>query len=220
MAHESALVMFVLLLLLGIAGGTFVALVWRETSTRRSVALAEWARASGFYSNPLAKLRPPPPLERFGTNLRIRHCLSSATATVVSFTTDRLPANPDAPVDLNAAPPMPPQFHALIWAVKSDWPAIALRPTAAPAALSDLLHLPSQAARYGTLRFVIFSDHRRTAHIVASSRLRGLLPADIGLLLIGNYLLLDFSSRPFDGIELNRMIVIAEQIVSHMPAIN
>ena len=45
----------------------------------------------------------------------------------------------------------------------------------------------------------------------------GLLPADVGLLLYGPRLVLDFSGRPFDTIEFERMIVVAKQIVDHLP---
>jgi len=220
MAQPSAFVMLILLLLLGLAGGVFLVLTWRETSARRSVELAEWARATGYYSNPLARLRPPQPLHRFGEHLRIRNCfVSTINRTLVEFTTDRLPLNPDPTADPATAPPMPPRFHALICPVEADWPAVALRPSSAAAVLSDLLHLPSQAARFGTQRFVVCSDHRATARVLADSRVRGLLPADIGLLLLGRYLVLDFTHRPFDGIEFNRMIAIAEQVIAHLPSV-
>lgn len=228
MAGPSALVMLILFLLLAIAGCTYFALVWRETSARRAVALDEWAQATGFYFNPLAKLRPPHPLERFGAGVRVKHCLVSIStkASVVEFLAPA-PAPSSVPSpgtagsaepDPNAVPVPPPRYHVLIWPVESDWPAIALRPVAAATALSDVLPLPSQATRYGSQRFVIHTDHRTTAKNVADSRVRGLLPADIGLILIGRFMLLDFSFRPFDGIEFNRMIAIAKQVLAHLPA--
>ncbi|QOV88570.1 hypothetical protein [Humisphaera borealis] len=215
MAGPSALVVFILLLLLAIAGCTYFALVWRETSARRAVALAEWAQATGFYFNPLAKLRPPRPFERFGTGVRIRNCLVSSKATVVEFSVDS-PAKATVADDPAAMPSH--RFNVLVWPVESDWPAIALRPAAAATSLSDILSLPSQAARFGSHRFVIHTDHRTTGKHLADSRVRGLLPADIGLLLLGRYMILDFSCRPFDGIEFNRMIAIAQQVLSHLPA--
>ena len=48
--------------------------------------------------------------------------------------------------------------------------------------------------------------------------LRSLLPADVGLLLIGRQLLLDFSDRPFDSIEFGRMMSLTDQLVKHLPA--
>lgn len=207
MTGPSAVVLVVLLLLLAIAGGTFYALVWRETSARRSVALEEWAQATGFYSNPLAKLRAPHPLERFGKSVHVRRCYVSPSATVVEFTVDPPPGSVAAATT----------FHVLIWPVESDWPAVALRPVLATLALSDMLPLPSQAAKFGSHRFVIHTDHRSTGAHLATSRIGGLMPADIGLILIGRHMLVDFSCRPFDGIEFNRMISVAKQVVAHLP---
>jgi hypothetical protein len=44
-----------------------------------------------------------------------------------------------------------------------------------------------------------------------------LLPPDVGLLLAGENLVLDFSTRPFDPLELQRVDALAEQIVMHLP---
>ena len=209
MAGPSAVVLSVLLLLLGVTAGAFSLLVWRETSARRAVALAEWARASGFYHNPLARLRPPAPLDRFGRGVRVRNCYVSTKAAVVDFAVDRPPAA--------AVRPAARARHALVWPVSADWPAVGLRPTAAVDSLVDLLAVPPQPARFGTERFVVYAADRRAADAVAASHLRGLLPADIGLVLVGKHLVLDFSDRPFDGIEFNRMIAVAEQLAKHLP---
>lgn len=210
MTQPSAVVLVILFLLLTIAGGTFYALIWRETSARRTVALEEWAQATGFFSNPLAKLRTPHPLERFGAGVRVKRCFVSPKATVVEFSVE-------SPAEAATSPNPPPSFHLLIWPVESDWPAVALRPVQANSVISDLLPLPSQAARFGSHRFVIHTDHRTTGSHLAESRVRGLLPADIGLLLMGRHLIVDFSCRPFDGIEFNRMIEVAKQVVAHLP---
>ena len=50
------------------------------------------------------------------------------------------------------------------------------------------------------------------------SHLRALLPPDVGLLLHGEHLVLDFSARHFDALELSRMLALADQIVAHVPA--
>jgi hypothetical protein len=52
---------------------------------------------------------------------------------------------------------------------------------------------------------------------LSKSQARALLPPDIGMLLHGQYMVLDFSSRPFDGIELGRMVALAEQLEQHIP---
>jgi hypothetical protein len=223
MAGPSALVLSALLLLLGVSAGAFSLLVWRETSARRSVALAEWARASGFYHNPLARLRPPAPLDQFGRGVRVRACYVSTRAAVVDFVADRPPAAsvspPTDPAGTATVRPNGRVRHALVWPVQADWPTVGLRPTGAVDSLVDLLPVPAQPARFGTERFVVYAGDRRAADAVAASHLRGLLPADIGLILAGKHLVLDFSDRPFDGIEFNRMIAVAEQMVAHLPVV-
>ncbi|HEX8911338.1 MAG TPA: hypothetical protein VF796_03185, partial [Humisphaera sp.] len=57
----------------------------------------------------------------------------------------------------------------------------------------------------------------RVATTLATSSVRGLLPPDVGLLLVGRHLVLEFSDRPFDAIEFNRMIAVAGQVVAHLP---
>ena len=78
------------------------------------------------------------------------------------------------------------------------------------------LQLP--APRAGE-RFTIFGSDSAAAAALSASSARALLPPDVGLLLHGNELVLDFSDRPFDSIEFERMLVIADQIVSHLPSL-
>lgn len=73
--------------------------------------------------------------------------------------------------------------------------------------------------RLGSIdRFVVFGTASEQAATLSESFSRALLPPDIGLLLHGPWLILDFSSRHFDVIEFNRMLALAEQIVVHLPA--
>ena len=44
--------------------------------------------------------------------------------------------------------------------------------------------------------------------------LMALLPHDLGLVLQGRRLILDFSTRPFDGIELSRIVALVEQLAA------
>src|SRR5256885_1785346 len=62
------------------------------------------------------------------------------------------------------------------------------------------------------------NDRRRAALAMATSPVRGLLPPDVGMLVHGPYVTLDFSRRPFDTIEFERMLVVMEQLVTHLPA--
>jgi hypothetical protein len=66
-------------------------------------------------------------------------------------------------------------------------------------------------------RFVVFGSDSHAARILSKSEARALLPPDIGLILHGQHLVLDFSARPFDGIELGRMVALADQLAGHLP---
>jgi len=66
-------------------------------------------------------------------------------------------------------------------------------------------------------RFTLYGEQATAARAVASSALRGLLPPDIGLVLLDHYLMLDFSARPFDPLELERLDDLAEQLTVNLP---
>jgi hypothetical protein len=68
-------------------------------------------------------------------------------------------------------------------------------------------------------RYLVVGVDKSAARVLARSSIRGLLPADVGLLLHGRELLLDFSTRRFDEIEFGRMIALADQLVANLPAI-
>jgi hypothetical protein len=54
-------------------------------------------------------------------------------------------------------------------------------------------------------RFVVRGlDHASARSLVATSAM-SILPADVGLIVSGAYIILDFSHRPFDPIEFERM---------------
>jgi hypothetical protein len=70
-----------------------------------------------------------------------------------------------------------------------------------------------------TDRFIVFGTDSAAARALSKSHARALLPPDVGLLLHGRHVVLDFSTRPFDGIELGRMVALAEQLVQHLPVV-
>lgn len=213
MAIPSALVLLGLFLLLGVSVTMYWVLVWRETSNRRWSAIAEWARASGYYSNPLAKLRPPAPLQKLGAGVRVQICLVNPRSTFLDFVVESAPATLDGQL------PSHHHWHTLVWPVETEWPTLGLRPATANHSMLDLLTLQSHPHLQGSERFVVHAESRKVAAVIADSSLRGLLPPDVGLLLMGRHLLLDFSQRPFDEIEFNRMIAVAEQLAQHLPTL-
>lgn len=213
MAEPSIIVLLVLFLLLVTTTVTFWWLVTRESTNRRQILMYEWARSMRFRILPRATHPPPLPLEMLPNAPRLIEGLVGQRCTLARFRTLVEPPEPAA----NPAPPVPPrQWHVLIWPVSSQWPTTALRPASATRSLADLLNLPPQLTE-GTQRFTVCSADRGAARALGRSSARGLLPADIGLLLIGRYLLLDFSDRPFDSVEFTRMMAVAEQIVGQLP---
>jgi hypothetical protein len=91
-----------------------------------------------------------------------------------------------------------------------------LRPSGAASSALDLFSLGSFPTM-GTERFTAFGTDSAAARAVTKSMLRSLLPPDIGLLLHGRHLVLDFSARPFDAIELSRVAALSDQLASHLP---
>ena len=53
----------------------------------------------------------------------------------------------------------------------------------------------------------------------AQTNIPGLLPADVGLVLLRGWVILEFGARPFDPIELDRMLPLVKQIAERLPTL-
>ncbi|HZZ42821.1 MAG TPA: hypothetical protein VFE58_07775 [Tepidisphaeraceae bacterium] len=107
----------------------------------------------------------------------------------------------------------------LIVRTDMDWPGSALRSVrAGDSIMDDLREFRAYPALPGGERFVTLGTTIRAGKILANSSLRTLLPPDLSVLLQGPWLLLDFSSRPFDTLEFSRLLPLANQLVGHLPA--
>jgi hypothetical protein len=213
----SPLIALCLIVVLGASAAMYWLLVRRATSRRQWVSLAEWARESGFRVGRHAaggEVILPPPLDVLGTaRIAIRSQLTGERATIL----EAQPA--DAP---EAAPGVhPPLLHLLVRKLEAAWPPTALRPAhAAPGeSVIDLFSLGSFPLMGAGHRFTVYGADAAAARALAESSVRALLPQDVGLLLHGQHLVLDFSSRPFDGLEFNRMIAVVEQLLAHLPGV-
>ena len=82
---------------------------------------------------------------------------------------------------------------------------------------SVYLPISSLYATWPGERFLLHGQQRLATRILGKSHLRALLPPDVALLLAERCMVLDFSSRPFDGLELARMDELAEQLLAHLP---
>jgi hypothetical protein len=90
----------------------------------------------------------------------------------------------------------------------------ALRPVTTPKgeSLVDLVGLEPYPAVAPGNRFVVHAFEPSAARALAEGAARGLLPPDVGLIFLDDKLILDFSARPFDTIEFERMLAVAAQI--------
>jgi hypothetical protein len=186
--------------------------VQRWTYNRNWVALGDWANRNGFRLHrakrawvpaPLAELTLPPP---------------NALVSMVGRRTQLLQM--DTPADSARGGDGPaPRWNVLVCDVEEYWPATALRPAAHERSLVDLFQLASFPALTASDRFTVHGADAPAARAVVGSMLMALLPQDLGLVLIGRRLVLDFSTRPFDGIELSRIVSLTEQLVARLPAV-
>ena len=196
----------VLLSLLAVLAASITVFAWqvrRWTTNRRWRGLLDWARVTGFKLSAHDRA-PPPPLEVIPQS-RVTTTLSSGPTQLLQLET------------LGGTAVETRRWHVLVRELQSPWPASALRPAHAITSLIDLFSLSSYPLMGEVERFLIFGIDSASARRLSKSEARALLPPDVGLLLSGSHLVLDFSSRPFDPIEFGRMTALAEQLVSHLP---
>lgn len=216
----SPVILLTLLLVVGASSVTFWLLVRRATSHRQWVALSDWARERRFRFDRIGSASAPPPFDTLqNTTPLVRLSLSKGPTTLVQLEA----AGPPGSAPPSAAGPTADQRPRILWNllirdIPSDWPPTALRPANANASVLDLFSLSSFPNLGSTERFVAYGIDSAAARIVSKSMLRSLLPADVGFLLHGKHLVLDFSTRPVDAMEFSRMLALCDQLVRHLPA--
>ena len=196
-----------LLAALGASSGCFAWQCRRWTTDRPRSALTDWARVRRFRVDRPPAARLPAGLSvLMAADARAEVVIVRGPVAVVRFTTA-------APV---GSARRRPAWHVLVRTTAA--PAVdraGVRPVVAAASVLDLL--PSLTAFPSLLppeRFVVQATAAPAARKLAASAARGLLPHDVGLLVHGPAVVLDFSGRPFDGVEFDRMLVVAEQVVT------
>jgi hypothetical protein len=202
--HLSPMVLAILLLILAASVGVFVTLVRRETKHRRTVALAQWAHSrelrvlKGEIDLPelavLAQFKPRTLAALGGENLTLARIETAETLLTAGSVAAR-------------------RWNLAFRKLAAAWRTTALRPTEHSISLADLFSLSSYPSLMPSNRFMIFGAESRAAQTLAASSVAALLPADLGLVLYGNQLIVDFSGRVFDEIEFDRLIDLIEQLV-------
>jgi hypothetical protein len=188
----------------------FWAHVQRWTYNRNWVALGDWANRNGFKLHRARRARVPEPL----ASLTI-----PPPRALVAMTGKRTQLlQMDTPTDAAGhAASAPQRWNVLVRELEVEWPATALRPGTHERSLVDLFGLASFPALLSSDRQTIHGADSSAARAVVASMLMALLPQDLGLILHGRRLILDFSTRPFDGIELSRIVSLTEQLADRLP---
>jgi hypothetical protein len=209
--HLSLVTMAVLAAIFTASVWVFGQLVRRETSHRRSAILSEWARTRDLRlvdpaNTPRASVFMTP---LAGLNPKIDLLIHGPQTAIVQVRTDISGA-----ASVTAATPQ--RWNLLLRRLDQDWPITALRPTAHTSSIIDLFSMSSFPSLGATQRFVIFGADAAAARSLSASTAPALSPPDIGLVLHGPFLILDFTSRPFDQIEFGRMIDLADQLAPRL----
>jgi hypothetical protein len=209
-ATFSWLALVSMLTALAASSGCFAWLCRRWTTGRPQSGLNDWACDRRFRLDRMPSARLPAGLSLLlAADPRVDVALVRGPVTVVRLTTT------------SAARGYRPLWHLLVRTTDrstSTDPA-GLRPVVAPVGRSMIDLLPSLTGYPSLLppdRFAVHATDVKPARHLAASAARGLLPHDVGLLVHGPVVILDFTNRPFDGVEFDRMLVVAEQVAGHM----
>ncbi len=202
-----ALVALVVVLIASVA--VFWVLVRRWTTHRLRLQLADWAASNRFKLDPPGAERLPEPVADAKTRGKLLFSLRDDSTSLVQLEAGTTPGE---------ASDKPACWNLLVRKIGTAWPLTGLRPVSHKSSFLDAFVISSYPSLASPDRFVVFGADAVAARAVGGSSLVGLTPAVVGLLLHGGYLILDFSTRPFDTIEVQRMIGIVDQLAAHLPA--
>jgi hypothetical protein len=205
---------WILLALLAVFGASclmFWVHVRHWTGNRQWLNLRDWATRNGYKVFPAARAAVPVPLAGL--------TLPPPKALVALAARHFVLLQMDTPVAAVANSAEPRRWNAPVRDIDAYWPTTALRPSQHERSLVDLFDLPSFPALISGERYTIHGIDAPAARAAVASMLIALLPHDLGLILHGRRLILDFSTRPFDGIELSRIVALVEQLAAHLPPI-
>ena len=176
----------------------------RETVHRAQHRLDDWAEQNRFARMNL-EFGPPRPIDRLNTvSIRMTIGLYSRTTNFVHL---RVP-----PADSGGTAPT--HWNLAIRKLTTTSPPAGLRATEASRSILDYFHLEVSARQTATGRFTILGDDLLATRRLADGSSKALLPGDLSLLRIDEFLVLDFSARPFDPIELTRVLSMLDQLAT------
>ena len=207
-AGELVGVFLSLVAIIGASSGIFWLLVRRWTTQRHWLALGDWADQNRFKLHGEDRAVGPDFLK--GLTQPAPKALVSLNDVDTGI------------VQIESQPPRgkgaePVRWNLLVRKLERAWPTTGFRPATSGRSILDYFQLEEMRAMAPTERFVLYGAEARAARALGKSSVAALLPPDVGLLLVERNLVLDFSSRPFDPLELERIDGLAEQIVTHLP---
>lgn len=191
-----------LLLILAVSAAIFFVSVHRETTHRAQMRLAEWAEQNRFV--PMnAEFGPPRPIDRLSPAMSMTLGYYRHGTRLVHVRTPGVdPGDP------------PSQWNLAIRHVPTLSPPVGLRSADATRSIVDLFKLEPSPRQSTNARFTIVGEDLVASHKMADGSSRALLPGDLSLLRVDDYLVIDFSGRPFDPIELGRMLGLLDQLAT------
>lgn len=201
--HPDPIIVVVLLAILAASSVIFFVSVHRETTHRAQLRLAEWAEQNRF-ARMNAEFGPPRPVDR------VAGPAMSLTVGLYDWNTKLVHLRSSAPDP--GEPPL--QWNLAIRHLATMSPPVGLRSTEAARSIVDLFNLEPSPRQAAGARFTIVGEDLIASARLADGSSRALLPADLSLLRIDDYLVLDFSHRPFDPIELGRILALLDQMAS------
>lgn len=178
----------------------FVALLRRWITHRFHYELEQWAGQHRFEmsENPSAEALPAPLNGPEGTGLSARWIFNSKDQIIAQVIL--APSADDVRV-----------YNVCIASCPVNTPAVALKPTIVERTILDRFRL-APAASTSSERFQIMGNDLSANLRISEATIAGIVPPDVAFLFVNGLMLIDFSSRPFDPIEFDRMLVLAEQI--------
>lgn len=200
----SPIVLAVLVVVLLAASAMFFMLVRRSTRDRQWLTLKDFADRNRFIARRGEQAIRPSVLEQLQPRARVTMSLHDVDTMIVR-------------TEFPDAPPRPVGWNLLVRTLQTEWPVTVLRPASRAHSIADFLPLEQMYLMSPGERFVLYGANRPTAAALDQSIIRGLLPADVGLVLMDRHLILDFSTRPFDALEMQRIDALAEQVIAHLP---
>ncbi|MFT3785532.1 MAG: hypothetical protein QM770_05135 [Tepidisphaeraceae bacterium] len=176
--------------------------VHRDTSRRAKVVLAEYADRLNMDRIDVDDHSLPPPLASVaGVKLVALAGFKDSSTHILRLRSD-VPGQPSQ------------EWNLLVRQVPTSSSPVGLRPTDAPRSVLDLYQMKPCPWQPVGQRFTIVGDDIIASAKIAEGSGRALLPPDLSLLRHGPTLVIDFSTRPFDEVSIDRVRALADQLAS------